>query len=51
MDGQVAGADSGMDDWATNLAEPFTILATCPACGYPTLGSGLCAYCRPQLAY
>lgn len=23
---------------------------TCPYCGYPSLGSGLCAFCRPQLA-
>ncbi|MFM9035753.1 MAG: hypothetical protein ACKOQ4_15970 [Mycobacterium sp.] len=22
----------------------------CPYCGYPTLGSGLCAFCRPHLA-
>ena len=51
MDGLVAGADSGMDNSATELADPVTILAICPACGYPTLGTGLCAYCRPQLAH
>lgn len=24
-------------------------VGTCPHCGYPSLGSGLCAYCRPFL--
>lgn len=23
----------------------------CPYCGYPTLGSGMCAFCRPHLAH
>jgi hypothetical protein len=23
----------------------------CPACGYPTLGPGLCAFCRPGEAF
>lgn len=27
-----------------------TRVGTCPYCGYPSLGSGLCAFCRPQLA-
>lgn len=22
----------------------------CPACGYPTIGTGPCAFCRPVLA-
>lgn len=25
-------------------------VGTCPDCGYPSLGSGLCAYCAPFLA-
>lgn len=25
-------------------------VGTCPYCGYPSLGSGQCAFCRPQLA-
>lgn len=25
-------------------------VGTCPYCGYPSLGSGLCAFCRPHLA-
>jgi len=24
-------------------------VGTCPYCGYPSLGSGLCAFCRPHL--
>jgi hypothetical protein len=27
-----------------------TITAICPACGYPTINPGLCAYCRPSIA-
>jgi predicted Zn-ribbon and HTH transcriptional regulator len=47
MDGRVVGADSVMDNSATELV---IVPAICPACGYPTLGADLCAYCRPQLA-
>jgi hypothetical protein len=25
-------------------------VGTCPYCGYPSLGSGQCAFCRPHLA-
>ena len=25
------------------------VVGVCPHCGYPSLGSGLCAYCRPFL--
>ncbi len=25
-------------------------VGTCPHCGYPSLESGLCAYCRPHVA-
>ncbi|MDX1887303.1 hypothetical protein [Mycolicibacterium sp. 120270] len=31
----------------TSAAQLLTISSICPACGYPTLGMGLCAYCRP----
>lgn len=24
--------------------------AICPACGYPTVGPDLCAFCRPEVA-
>lgn len=29
---------------------PAGRVGTCPYCGYPSLGSGLCAFCRPHLA-
>ena len=51
MDVRVAGDDSVMDNSGLARADPVTIVANCPACGYPTLGTGLCAYCRPQLAH
>lgn len=28
---------------------PPSRVGTCPQCGYPSLESGMCAYCRPQL--
>lgn len=28
---------------------PASLVGTCPYCGYPSLGSGLCAFCRPHL--
>ena len=28
-------------------AELLTHSSICPACGYPSLGMDLCAYCRP----
>jgi len=28
---------------------PHARVGTCPYCGYPSLGSGLCAFCRPHL--
>jgi hypothetical protein len=28
-------------------AELLTTSSICPACGYPSLGMQLCAYCRP----
>ena len=29
---------------------PATRVGTCPHCGYPSLDSGLCAFCRPFVA-
>lgn len=26
-------------------------VGTCPYCGYPSLASGLCAFCRPHIAH
>ncbi len=33
-----------------HLDRTVTRVGTCPHCGYPSLDSGLCAYCRPFLA-
>lgn len=42
FDNQLSHADSD-----TGL--PASRVGTCPYCGYPSLGSGLCAFCRPQV--
>ena len=34
----------GYEEWTPDR------VGICPHCGYPSLGSGLCAYCRPFLA-
>ena len=34
---------------ATSDQSPGALVGTCPYCGYPSLGSGLCAFCRPHL--
>lgn len=35
----------------TGLAQAAAArVGTCPDCGYPSLDSGLCAFCRPRLA-
>ena len=40
-----------IDDRLTNGNDPAAArVGMCPYCGYPTLGSGLCAFCRPHLA-
>ena len=28
----------------------MTAIDSCPGCGYPKFGPGLCAYCQPVLA-
>ena len=40
---------SGKSDSATSDQSPGAQVGTCPYCGYPSLGSGLCAFCRPHL--
>ena len=42
LDGTIAGLDADHP--------PATLVCTCPYCGYPSLGSGLCPFCRPHLA-
>ena len=41
LDGTLSGVHSDVP--------PATLVGTCPYCGYPSLGSGLCAFCRPHL--
>lgn len=41
LDSELSGVNSDM--------QPTTLVGTCPYCGYPSLGSGLCAFCRPHL--
>lgn len=38
--------DPARDAPVKALADLITISTVCPACGYPTLGAGLCALCR-----
>jgi hypothetical protein len=46
--GQLSTVDSRLSD---TTCEPTTArVGMCPYCGYPSLGSGLCAFCRPHLA-
>lgn len=42
----LAGQLSELD----NNAAQATRVGTCPHCGYPSLDSGLCAFCRPHVA-
>jgi hypothetical protein len=37
----------------TAVTDPSTHarVGTCPYCGYPSLGSGQCAFCRPHLTH
>lgn len=37
----------------STVSDPNTAarVGTCPYCGYPSLGSGQCAFCRPHLAH
>lgn len=31
----------------TTASQLLTLSSICPACGYPAVGMGLCAYCEP----
>jgi len=41
---QAISALKGYEEWTPDR------VGVCPHCGYPSLGSGLCAYCRPFIA-
>ena len=46
---QLNDLDSRLSDGAEPQHRPSPKVGTCPECGYPSLGSGLCAFCRPHL--
>jgi chromosome segregation ATPase len=48
---QLKALDSQLSDNAGHDLPGAARVGTCPYCGYPSLGSGLCAFCRPQLAH
>lgn len=43
LDNRLSDTDS--IEWTSSAR-----VGICPYCGYPSLGSGLCAFCRPHLA-
>jgi len=47
---QLDTLDSQLSDTAGHDPLATARVGTCPYCGYPSLGSGLCAFCRPQEA-
>jgi pimeloyl-ACP methyl ester carboxylesterase len=49
MAGQLSHLDVVLSDLRGHDQIPNTRVGTCPHCGYPSLGSGWCAYCRPHL--
>lgn len=48
--GQLQAIDSRLSDTDCPSLQSPTRVGTCPYCGYPSIGSGLCAFCRPHLA-
>jgi hypothetical protein len=49
MAAQLSHLDVVLSDLRGRDQIPTTRVGTCPHCGYPSLGSGWCAYCRPHL--
>lgn len=47
---QLKALDSRLSDSDGFQSPPSARVGICPYCGYPSLGSGLCAFCRPHLA-
>lgn len=47
--GQLNALDHQMSSGDCSGRATSTRVGTCPYCGYPSLASGLCAFCRPQL--
>lgn len=48
--GQLNTLDHQMSSGDCSERPTSARVGTCPYCGYPSLASGLCAFCRPQLA-
>ena len=46
---QLNDLDSRLSDDTGQQHHPSPRVGICPECGYPSLGSGLCAFCRPHL--
>ena len=44
----LAGQLNALDSGIHRRPEDHARVGTCPYCGYPSLGSGLCAFCRPD---
>jgi hypothetical protein len=49
MAAQLSHLDVVLSDLRGRDQIPTTRVGTCPHCGYPSLWSGWCAYCRPHL--
>jgi hypothetical protein len=47
MYGDIADTHLQARNPVARAADLLTLSSVCPACGYPTLARGLCAYCRP----
>jgi hypothetical protein len=47
---QLTTLDNRLSDTDSVEGTSPSRVGICPYCGYPSLGSGLCAFCRPHLA-
>lgn len=47
MDVPTTNASQPLRITVATAADLLTTSSICPACGYPSLGMNLCAYCRP----
>lgn len=48
---QLNDLDVALASWKGHPPIHAPRVGTCPDCGYPSLDSGLCAFCRPRLAH
>lgn len=47
---ELSDLDSALASWNGHPPASAPRVGICPDCGYPSLDSGLCAFCRPRLA-